>query len=95
MAWDTEHAGSSSRRVSEVVEPEDTLVLELGDEPVEAEIGLVVASQPSGGILKENPSSTFKEFDMLKMRYMYQIPAFIEIPAPLPHKCINWDILGW
>ena len=50
----TEHVGLSSRRVNRPIKPEDTLKLDLGDEPV-----------------KENPSFTFMEFDMLKLKYIY------------------------
>ena len=67
MARATKHAGSSSQRESEDVEPEDTLELDLSNKFVETNIGPVMASRPSGGILKENLSSTFKEFDMLKL----------------------------
>ena len=56
------------------------------DEPVLATVGPVVASQPSGGFLKVNPGSCFQEFDMLKLRYMYQIPAVVEIRAPHSHE---------
>ena len=40
-------------------------------------------------------SSHFKEFDMLKIRYMYQITSSVEIPAPLPHERVDWDVQGW
>ena len=60
-----------------------------------ATIRLAVASRPSVGFLKENLSSCFKEVDMLKLRYMYQIPASKEICAPLPHEHVDWDVPGW
>ena len=56
--------------------------LTFDDEPVLATVRPVVASRPSGGFLKVNPGSCFQEFDMLKLRYMYQIPAVVEIRAP-------------
>ena len=59
------------------------------DEPVEATVESVVASQPGGNFLKVNPSSCFKELDMLKIRYMYQIPSLVEIHAPLPHERVD------
>ena len=64
------------------------------EEGIETNVGPVEASWPSGGILKENPSSTFKEFDMLKLRYMYQILPSTEIYALHPHERVNWDVLG-
>ena len=32
---------------------------------------------------------------MLKLRYMYQIPAAVEIRAPHSHERVDWDIQGW
>ena len=55
----------------------------MGGKLEEIEARSVVESQPNGGILKENLSSAFNEFDMLKLRYMYQILASVEICAPL------------
>ncbi len=69
-----------------------TKPLEFEDEPVVATVGSVVTSRPSGNFLKVNPSSSFKEFDMLKLRYMYQIPSSVEVRAPLPHERVDWDI---
>ncbi|KAL5554667.1 hypothetical protein UlMin_042068 [Ulmus minor] len=43
------------------------MLLDLGGELEEPEVGPIVLSRPNGGILKENLSSTFKEFDMLKL----------------------------
>ena len=40
-----EHVGSSSRRVCEVVELENTLELNLGDAPVEADVGPIMTSR--------------------------------------------------
>ena len=57
---------ATSGRASEATKP-----LELENELVEAIVGLVVTNQPGGNFLKVNPSSSFKEFDMLKLRYMY------------------------
>ena len=65
------------------------------DEPVLATVGPVVVSRPSGGFLKVNPGSCFQEFDMLKLRYMYQIPAAVEIRAPHSHERVDWDVQGW
>lgn len=90
LAGFSELATASMVRESEASEP-----LEFGDEPVMATINPVVMSRPGGGFLKENPSSAFKEFDMLKLRYMYQIPASVEIRAPLPHERVDWDVPGW
>jgi len=70
--------------VSEVTEP-----FEFDNVPVVATVGLVKASQLSGSFLKENPSSCIKEFDMVKLRYMYQITASVEICAPLPHERVD------
>ena len=56
------------------------------DEPVEATVESIVTSRPGGNFLKVNPSSHFQEFDMLKLRYMYQIPKAVEISAPLPPR---------
>ena len=89
LAGATEYVGLSTQRVNEAVKPEATLELDLGGELEQIEAGLVVVSWPSGGILKENLSSAFKEFDMLKLWYMYQILSSIEIRAPLPHKLVN------
>ena len=58
-------------------------------------IGLAKASRPGGNVLNVNPSSWFKEFDMLKIRYMYQLPTSVEICAPLPHERFDWDVHGW
>ena len=66
-----------SGRGCEATEP-----LMFDDEPILATVGPVVASRPSGGFLKVNPGSCFQEFDMLKLRYMYQIPVVVEIRAP-------------
>ena len=52
------------------------------NEPVLATVGPVVASRPSEGFLKVNPGSCFQEFDMLKLRYIYQIPTIVEIQPP-------------
>ena len=79
-----------SGRDGEASEP-----LVLDDEPVLATVGPVEASRPSGGFLKVNPGSCFQEFDMLKLRYMYQIPAAVEIRAPGSHERVDWDIQGW
>ena len=57
-----------------------------------ATVRLVETSRLGGNFLKVNPSSCFIEFDMLKIRYMYQIPSAVEIRAPLPHERVNWDI---
>ena len=57
---------ATSGRASEATEP-----LEFEDEPVEATVGSVVTSQSCGNFLKVNLSSSFKQFDMLKLRYMY------------------------
>ena len=65
------------------------------DEPVEAVVELVVTSRPSGKFFKVNLSSLFQEFDMLKIRYIYQIPSAMEIHAPLPHEHVDWDVQGW
>ena len=54
-----------------------------------------MTSRPCGNFLKVNPSSHFKDFDMLKIRYMYQIPSSVEIHAPLPHECVDWDVQRW
>ena len=70
---------ATSGRASEVIEP-----IEFEDEPFVAIVGSVVTSRLGGNFLKVNPSSSFKEFDMLKLRYMYQIPYSVEISAPLP-----------
>ena len=59
-------ASASDLRESEVTEP-----FEFDDEPVVATIGSIVTSRPSGSFLKVNPSSSFKEFDMLNLRYIY------------------------
>ena len=32
---------------------------------------------------------------MLKLRYMYQIPAVVEIRAPHSHERVHWDVQGW
>ena len=32
---------------------------------------------------------------MLKLRYLYQILASVEICAPLRHERIDWNVLGW
>ena len=32
---------------------------------------------------------------MLKLRYMYQIPAVVEIRAPHSHERVDWDVQGW
>ena len=60
-----------------------------------ATVELVVASRPGGGFLKVNPRLCFQEFDMLKLRYMYQIPTTVEIRAPLPHELVDWDVQRW
>ena len=59
------------------------------DEPVLATVGPV---RPSRGFLKVNPGSCFQEFDMLKLRYMYQIPASVEIRDPHSHERVDWDV---
>ena len=81
---------ATSRRGSEAAEP-----FVFDNEPVEATVGLVETSWSSGNFLKVDPSSCFQEFDILKLRYMYRIPAAMEIHAPLPHECVDWDIQGW
>ena len=63
--------------------------MKFDDEPVLATVGPVVASRPSGGFLKVNPGSCFQDFDMLKLRYMYQIPAVVEIRAPHSHEPVD------
>ena len=60
-----------------------------------ATVGLVMASRLGGGFLKVNPRSCFQEFDVLKLRYIYQIPSTIEIRAPLPRDRVDWDVPGW
>ena len=45
--------------------------------------------------MKVNLSSRFQEFDIMKIRYMNEIPSAIEIRAPLSHKRVNWDVQGW
>ena len=65
------------------------------DEPVLATVRLFVPSRLSEGFLKGNPGSCFQEFDMLKLRYMYQIPAAVEIRAPHSHERVGWDVQGW
>ena len=62
------------------------------DAPVLATVRSVVASRPSEGFLKVNPGSCFQEFDMLKLRYMYQIPAVVKIRAPHSHERVDWDV---
>ena len=79
-----EHTNIATQRVSEATVPFD-----FDDELVVATVELVMASRLSGSFLKENLSFCFKEFDMLKLRYMCQIPASVEIRAPLPLKCID------
>ena len=69
--------------------------LKFDDEPVVATIGSIVMSRPSGSFLKENPSSSFKEFDMLKLMYMYHIPSSVEIRAPLSHERVDLDVPRW
>ena len=81
---------ATSGRASEVTEP-----LDFEDEPVMATVGSVVTSWPSGNFLKVNPSSSFKEFDMLKLRYKYQISSSMEIRTPLPHEHVDWNVQGW
>ena len=73
-----------SGRGCEAIEP-----LMFDDEPVLATIGPVVVSRPSRGFLKVNSGSCFQEFDMLKLRYMYQIPAVVEIRAPYSHERVD------
>ena len=85
LASAIEHVGLSSQRFSQGVKPEETLAFDLEELGKELETELVVSSQPSGGILKENPSSSLKEFDMIRLRYMYQIPNSMELRAPLSH----------
>ena len=65
------------------------------DEPVEVTVESVMASRPSGKFLKVNPSSCFQELNMLKIRYIYQIPSTVESRAPLPYERVDWDIQGW
>ena len=65
------------------------------DEPILATVGLVGVSRPSGGFLKVNPGSCFQEFDMLKLRYMYQIPTDVEIHASHSHERVDSDAQGW
>ena len=72
-----------------------TKPLEFGDEPVESTVGSVETSWLGGNFLKVNPSSRFKEFDMLNTRYMYQIPAAMEIRAPLSPEHVDWDVQVW
>ena len=83
------HMGLDPERVSEAVGPHDVVDLEFKDEPIVATLGPVEASRPCGSFLNKNPSSTFKEFDMLRLRYMFQIAALVEIYAPLPYENID------
>ena len=59
------------------------------DEPVVATVELVETSRPSRNFLKVDPISCFQKFDMPKLRYMYQIPASMEIRVPLPHEHVD------
>ena len=97
---ESQHGSSSERGVNPSVDiattswrtSEATKPLVFEDEPVEAMVGLVETSQPGGNFLKVNRCSCFKNFDMLKIRYMYQIPSSVEIRALLPHACVDWDV---
>ena len=55
----------------------------------------IVASWPGRDFLKVKSRSCFQDFDMLKLRYIYQIPVAIEIRALLPHEQVDWDVQGW
>ena len=78
-----EMAATSERR-SEVTEP-----FVFDDEPVEATVGPIETSRPGGNFLEVDPSSCFQKFDMLKLRYMNQIPVAMEIRAPFPHERVD------
>ena len=62
----SDQVGSGSQRVNEVTEP--NIEYEFNDKPFMSTVKSITASRPSRGILKENKSSSFKEFDMLKLR---------------------------
>ena len=65
------YTGLDLDEVSEAAKPHDVVDLEFKDKLVVATLGPLEASRPCGSFLKENPSSTFKEFDMLRLRYMF------------------------
>ena len=47
------------------------------------------ASYPGEGIFLENPRSSVKEGDLSKLRYMYKIPASVEVCAPEAHERVD------
>ena len=96
------HTGAGpSGRVTEAIDSNETEEV-YSEEPTMGKVSPdhegvepVIESQPSEGMLLNNPKSSMSTAEVKLWRYLYKIPPSVEIRVPSAHERVDWVVPSW